>query len=116
MLEQFREAENLEWDDPWLQSLDLEYHNIDPRRGLFHGLTPAKAIGEFNDAARRIECTYIPPQDTRAHGRGRAVSRFAHSREPYVINWDSISIENVAHLSMPDPFETYVAEVDLLGR
>jgi proteasome accessory factor A len=116
MLEQFREAENLEWDDPWLQSLDLEYHNIDPRRGLFHGLTPAKAIGEFNDAARRIECTYIPPQDTRAHGRGRAVCRFVHSREPYVINWDSISIENVAHLSMPDPFETYVTDVEMLGR
>lgn len=116
MLEQFRESEGLAWDDPWLQSLDLEYHNIDPSRGLFHALTPAKAIGEFNDAARRVECTFIPPQDTRAHGRGRAVNRFISNREPYVINWDSISIENSAHLAMPDPFETYVEEVDLLGR
>src|SRR6186713_942339 len=64
MLEQFRETEGLEWSDPWLQSLDLEYHNIDPTRGLFFGLTPAKAIGEFNDNSRRSECTYTPPADT----------------------------------------------------
>lgn len=111
MLEQFREAEGLEWNDPWLQSLDLEYHNIDPEKGLFFGLTPAKAIGEFNNAARRQEATQTPPADTRACGRGQAVARFLPGREPYVINWDSISIENTAHLPMPDPFETYVAEV-----
>src|SRR3954449_7912908 len=28
LLETFIEAEDLTWDDPWLQSLDLEYHNI----------------------------------------------------------------------------------------
>ena len=44
LLETFREAEGLAWDDPWLQSLDLEYHNIDPAKGLFHALTPAKQI------------------------------------------------------------------------
>src|SRR5438552_911209 len=46
LLETFMEAENRRWDDPWLQSLDLEYHNIDPARGLFFGLKPAKRIGE----------------------------------------------------------------------
>ena len=34
LLETFMESENLTWDDPWLQSLDLEYHNIDPERAL----------------------------------------------------------------------------------
>jgi proteasome accessory factor A len=116
MLEQFREMEGLEWSDPWLQSLDLEYHNIDPSRGLFFGLTPAKAIGEFNDNSRRSECTYTPPSDTRANGRGRAVARFVNTRLPYVINWDSISVENTAHLPMPDPFDTYAAAADDLSR
>jgi proteasome accessory factor A len=31
LLEKFAEAESLSWDDPWLLSLDLEYHNIDHR-------------------------------------------------------------------------------------
>ena len=117
MLEQFRESEGLAWDDPWLQSLDLEYHNIDPAKGLFFAITPAKRIGEFNDTARRANATRTPPADTRAHGRGLAVAGFMCRREtPYVINWDTISVENSTHLAMPDPFETYASDVaEMIG-
>lgn len=107
MLEQFREAEGLSWQDPWLQSLDLEYHNINPAKGLFHAVTPAKAIGEFNDSVRRPEAARNPPNDTRARGRGAAIAQFLDKPAPYVINWDSISLETGMHLPMPDPFETY---------
>ena len=69
LLSTFMEEEGLSWQDPWLQSLDLEYHNINPSRGLFFALKPAKAIGEFNSAVRREEAMRIPPQNTRAKGR-----------------------------------------------
>jgi proteasome accessory factor A len=111
LLETFRENEGLTWQDPWLQSLDLEYHNINPARGLFFALTPAKAIGEFNDAANRPEAMRKPPADTRAHGRGLAAAHFQKHELPYVINWDAISIETARHLPMPDPFETYESHV-----
>jgi proteasome accessory factor A len=115
MLEQFREAEGLTWQDPWLQSLDLEYHNINPAKGLFFAVTPAKAIGEFNDSVRRPEATRTPPADTRARGRGVAIAGFQEHPAPYVINWDSISLETGMHLSMPDPFETYEEAVKELA-
>jgi len=114
LLETFREAEGLTWQDPWLQSLDLEYHNIDPARGLFFGLTPSKAIGEFNDSVRRPEAMRTAPRDTRAHGRGLAVAGLQRRQVPYVINWDLISLEDSGHLPMPDPFHTYEAEVGAL--
>jgi len=114
LLDTFRESEGLSWQDPWLQSLDLEYHNINPARGLFFALTPAKAIGEFNDGVRRLDAMRVPPADTRAHGRGLAVAQFQKRQLPYVINWDAISLENARHLAMPDPFETYIAQVDTL--
>ena len=38
LLETFVREERLRWDDPWLASLDLEYHNVDPDRGLYLGL------------------------------------------------------------------------------
>ena len=114
LLETFREAEGIDWDDPWLQSLDLEYHNIDPGKGLFHALTPAKTIGEWNDRVRRPETMKIPPQTTRARGRGRAVELFQSRELPYIINWDSISIDNTDSLGMPDPFHTYSEEVESL--
>jgi proteasome accessory factor A len=112
LLETFREAEGLSWQDPWLQSLDLEYHNINPAKGLFFALTPPKAIGEFNDSMRRVEAIRIAPTDTRAHGRGIAVARFQKAPAvPYVINWDSIGVENGEHLQMLDPFLTYTEEI-----
>ena len=111
LLETFRESEGLSWQDPWLQSLDLEYHNINPARGLFHALTPTKAIGEFNARAARPEARRTPPADTRAHGRGLAVALFQKRDLPYVINWDTIAIETTSQLAMPDPFDTYEARV-----
>src|SRR6476469_1475122 len=38
LLETFMREERIGWDDPWLASLDLEYHNVNPERGLFLGL------------------------------------------------------------------------------
>ena len=38
LLDSFVQDEGIGWDDPWLASLDLEYHNLDPERGLFFGL------------------------------------------------------------------------------
>ena len=112
LLETFMAEEELGWDDPWLQSLDLEYHNIDPTRGLFFSLEPAKRIGEWNHLVRQKDVTRIPPADTRANGRARAVEFFRKSSRPYVINWDSIAIESRDFLVMGDPFRTYVEEVE----
>jgi proteasome accessory factor A len=116
LLQTFIDSEGLEWDDPWLQSLDLEYHNLNPAKGLFFGVNPAKAIGEFNDSVRRPEAMHTPPADTRAWGRGLGVSLFQGRQVPYVINWDSVFLDNGHHLPMPDPFHTYDAEVRSLGR
>ena len=107
LLDAFREEENLSWQDPWLQSLDLEYHNINPEKGLFFALTPAKAIGEFNDSVRSEHPMRHPPANTRARGRGAAVAHFQKANLSYVINWDSISCENQSHFPMSDPFQDY---------
>jgi len=111
LLDTFRESEKLAWHDPWLQSLDLEYHNIDPTRSLFQALKPGKTIGELNNSVRRAEAMKTPPANTRAFGRGRAVSYFQEQNLPYLINWDSIAMENQNYLMMPDPFESYDQEV-----
>ena len=107
LLDAFREEENLSWQDPWLQSLDLEYHNINSEKGLFFALNPAKAIGEFNDSVRLEQPMRTPPANTRARGRGAAVAHFQKANLSYVINWDSISCENQSHFPMSDPFQDY---------
>ena len=111
LLETFMEAENVGWDDPWLQSLDLEYHNIDPAKGLFFSVPGAKRIAEWNHSVRTETATQTPPANTRAAGRARAVAWFRKRKQPYVINWDSIAFDNHDFLVMGDPFHTYEAEV-----
>jgi hypothetical protein len=112
LLTMFMEEQDLTWNDPWLQSLDLEYHNINPERGLFYALKPAKAIGEFNASVRRDDATSVPPSNTRAAGRAQAVQTFQQRDLAYIINWDSVALEGQDYLPMPDPFKTYVDEVD----
>ncbi len=111
LLETFMAAEGVGWDDPALPSLDLQYHNIDPAKGLFFGVPAAKRIGEWNNAARRPAATHKPPNDTRAMARGRAVAWFQAREQPYVINWDSIATGSRDFLVMGDPFKTYEEEV-----
>ena len=112
LLETFIEAEELSWGDPWLQSIDLEYHNIDPKRGLFYSVTPGKRIAEWNSNIRRPGATHSPPVNTRALGRARAVAFFQNCSYPYVINWDSIACDSRDSLVMGDPFQTYNQEVE----
>src|SRR5207237_7853251 len=38
LLNALQEEEKLSWSDPWLQSIDLEYHNIDLESGLYYEL------------------------------------------------------------------------------
>ena len=76
LLEAFRQEEGIGWDDPWLASLDLEYHNIDPERGLFMGLEAeggTSRICEESDIQLAIE---QGPVDTRGGIRGLCMKRF----------------------------------------
>ena len=72
---QFMESEKVSWDDPWIKSLDLEYHNLDPDRGLYRGLEQnGEVFSMFSED--EIACAIQQaPEDTRALIRGLAVTR-----------------------------------------
>ena len=111
LLETFRADQGLAWDDPWLQSLDLEYHNLDKSRGLFHALPSPDAVAAFNRAAFEPTALRTAPRDTRACGRGMAVEHFLATQSPCVVNWDSMTIGADKSFPMPDPLKTYEREV-----
>ena len=78
LIEEFREAEGLSWGDPTLQSLDLEYHNVDPLAGLYYGLEQEGRVRRFvTDEAIAAALLNPPSGSPRAIVRGLAVSKFA---------------------------------------
>ena len=88
LIGQFRAAENLREDDPWLRSLDLSYHLLEAQQGLFYGLM---AQGQFRlpyplaDIASHSLC---PPASTRAAVRGRCIEKFGSAVE--AAQWDHL--------------------------
>ena len=89
---EFMETENMDWDDPMLQSLDLEYHNLDPDRGLYRGLEQENEVYSLlteEEISRSIE---FPPEGTRAKIRGEAVRK--ESEKIKKIHWTGIEFNN----------------------
>jgi len=89
---EFMESESFSWDDPMLQSLDLEYHNIDPDRGLYRGLEQENHVYSLL-TEEEINCAIeFPPVGTRAKIRGDAVNK--ESEKIKSIHWTGIEFKN----------------------
>jgi hypothetical protein len=88
LLDSFREQEKLEWDSPWLQSLDLEYHLLKQDEGLFFALQNAGQMKTLIGEAEIIHAVQHPPSSSRAYLRGRSVLKFA--REMKTAQWDNL--------------------------
>ncbi|MBC8282547.1 MAG: proteasome accessory factor PafA2 family protein [Nitrospinae bacterium] len=92
LFSEFMESENLSWDDPVLQSLDLEYHNLDPDRGLYRGLEQENDVYSLLTEEEINRAIEFPPETTRAKIRGDAVSK--ESEKIKSIHWTGIEFEN----------------------
>lgn len=88
LLQAFRESEQLEWTDPWLQALDLEYHFVDSERGLYHEMRRANQMLRLVSDEEIAHAVLHPPSTTRAYFRGRSVARFG--REIASIQWNEV--------------------------
>jgi proteasome accessory factor A len=76
LLGALQEEEKLSWTDPWLQSIDLEYHNVDLERGLFYELVRQGSVRRVVSEDEIKMSIFNPPETTRAFFRGRSVAKF----------------------------------------
>ena len=106
LLAALQEEEKLSWNDPWLQSIDLEYHNIDLESGLYYELVRQGGFRRLVSEDDIKSAIFTPPETTRAFFRGRSVARF--NDEIASIQWDEIVFGNGSHQSrrvvLPEAF------------
>lgn len=76
LLETFMAEERIGWDDPWLASLDLEYHNVNAERGLFLALEAEGKAWRMTTESDVEHALAAGPADTRGGLRGLCVRRF----------------------------------------
>lgn len=97
---QFMEAEGVTWDDPVMQSLDLEYHNLDPERGLYYGLLESGDLKAFTPEAEVDRAVHNAPPTTRARIRGQMVDQEQDNIRG--IHWTGIEFKNGEYLDLTD--------------
>jgi proteasome accessory factor A len=96
LVREFQAAQNLEPGDPWLQSLDLEYHRLDLAEGLYYGLEQSGAMLGVPDEAVVRRAVREPPHTTRAYVRGKCVQKFPAAVES--AQWDHITLQSGGEL------------------
>ena len=106
LLETFLEEEKLQWTDPWLVSLDLEYHNVNPDRGLLLGLEKEGRVKCLVEESEIVAAMDHGPVDTRGGLRGLCIRRFG----PMILSvqWEGIRFKdrpNSQQLDFNDAFE-----------
>ncbi len=106
MLSALQQEEQLAWSDPWLQAIDLEYHNLRPDAGLYHELLRQGTMRRIVSEEEIKQAIFNPPEETRAYFRGRAVARFKAQIKS--IQWDEVVFAG-AHgkqtVALPEPSE-----------
>jgi proteasome accessory factor A len=88
LFEGYRQRDGLEWDDPKMRLLDLQYHDVDPQRGLYNRLAAAGRMRRLFTDDQVGVAVKSPPEGTRAYFRGRCVARFGEAL--VAANWDSL--------------------------
>src|SRR5437016_6207501 len=104
LLAALQEEEKIAWSDPWLQSIDLEYHNLDLEAGLYYELVRQGAMRRVVSEDDIRNAIFSPPKTTRAFFRGRSVARFNDQIES--IQWDEVVFANSSQserVALPEP-------------
>ncbi|MBA3991566.1 MAG: proteasome accessory factor PafA2 [Propionibacteriales bacterium] len=88
LLESYRDRDGLEWDDPKLHLVDLQYADLRPEKGLFQRLVARGSIDRLVSAEEVTRAVTEPPEDTRAYFRGRCLAQYAD--QIAAASWDSV--------------------------
>lgn len=114
MITSYVESEGLEWNDPMLHALDLEYHNIDPKESLFYALQDDGQTTRVTNELAIIDSMTDPPKNTRAFGRSKLVAKAMtiKGRKFYGFDWNAAVLGHNEHYDLSDPFETYANVLD----
>lgn len=115
MLDEFRELEGLEWNDPYLQSLDLEYHNVDPGAGLYYGLEQEEKIRRVVTEEEIVTALTHPPAGSpRAIVRGMAVQAFPEAVKS--VSWGRFTLEDEGQLATVRMSQVQDLDPKILGE
>ncbi|WP_082176983.1 Pup--protein ligase [Arsenicicoccus sp. oral taxon 190] len=116
LIEQYSARDDLPLHHPRLQQIDLAYHDLHPRRGLFNLLQAKGLVARVVTDEQVERAVTTPPQTTRAKLRGDFVNAAREARRDYSVDWVHLKLNdgNQRTILCKDPLAYEDPRVDRL--
>ena len=88
MLEAYRARDGLDWTQPKLRLIDLQYHDVRRPKSLYWRLVRSGKIERVVSDEEIEHAVHHPPEDTRAYFRGECLRRFSPAIT--AASWDAL--------------------------
>jgi len=116
LIQRYQEKYDLPISHPRIAQLDLAYHDISRRRGLYYLL---ERRGMVERTARDLDiftAKSVPPQNTRAKLRGEFIKRAQEQRRDFTVDWVHLKLNDQAQRTVlcKDPFRSVDERVEKL--
>src|SRR5690606_15555356 len=112
----YRQKYDLPLSSPRVAQLDLAYHDVHRRRGLYYLLQRRGAVERVASDVRIFEAKSVPPQTTRARLRGAFIKKAQEKRRDFTVDWVHLKLNDQAQRTVlcKDPFRSVDERVDKL--
>jgi proteasome accessory factor A len=116
LLDRYAVKHGLSWTSPRVAQLDLAYHDINRRRGLFYLLQRHGRATRITSDLEIFEAKTLPPQTTRAKLRGDFIRAAQEHRRDFTVDWVHLKLNDQAQRTVlcKDPFAAVDARVERL--
>jgi len=116
MIERYRERHGLTLSSPRVAQLDLSYHDVNRRRGLYYLLERRGQVERVVRDLTVFQAKSVPPQNTRARLRGEFIRHAQDKRRDFTVDWVHLKLNDQAQRTVlcKDPFRSVDERVDKL--
>ncbi|MBI0298143.1 Pup--protein ligase [Streptomyces sp. PRKS01-29] len=116
LIEQYRAKNNITMSHPRIAQIDLAYHDIHRRRGLYYLLEKRGQAARVCNDLKIFEGKSVPPQTTRARLRGDFIRRAQEQRRDFTVDWVHLKLNDQAQRTVlcKDPFRSVDDRVEKL--
>ncbi len=116
LVERYRDRHGVSLSHPNVALMDLQYHDVDRRRGLYYRLQARDLVERVCTDAEIDVAVDEPPQTTRARLRGEFIRRAKQRKRDYTVDWVHLKLNDQAQRTVlcKDPFKAYDERVEKL--
>ncbi|QNP73682.1 Pup--protein ligase [Streptomyces roseirectus] len=116
LIERYRAKHNMTMSHPRVAQIDLAYHDIHRRRGLYYLLERKGQAARICDDLKIFQGKSVPPQTTRARLRGDFIRRAQEQRRDFTVDWVHLKLNDQAQRTVlcKDPFRSVDDRVEKL--